>query len=53
MNMKNSDDCWAHAFARGLSAVMKQRRIFENLPTAELLIKNIERKCLTKTNALI
>lgn len=51
--MKNSDDCWAHAFARALSAVMKQRGTFENIPTTELLIKKIERKYLTKTNALI
>ncbi|CAH8267646.1 unnamed protein product [Arabidopsis lyrata] len=47
------DECWAHAFARGLSAAMKQRGCTDNFPTAELLVKQIDRRCLSKSNALI
>ncbi|CAH2052526.1 unnamed protein product, partial [Thlaspi arvense] len=46
------DDCWAHAFARALSALMKQHGSTENLPTAALLVAQIDKKFLTKTKGL-
>ncbi|VVB00549.1 unnamed protein product [Arabis nemorensis] len=54
MPFKKSDDCWAHALARALAALMKQLGVIniDDLPTAKKLLAKINKKLLSKTNSL-